>query len=144
MKRKVDETDVATGLKIVIPRKGCLEKYLMTNPQQSQQRNRRLLSMPSANQNIQFGVLGCRRARRQTILFIGMNPNPDSMGVPTPPAPIQRATYGYSTPGPSRVYRRLTFSPSPPRNIINSPPADDSTIDLSFVDTFGNMSIDSD
>lgn len=156
MKSKIAEMDVATKTKVMVPRSGCLERYLLQNA--PQRRNRRLLSAPV--RNIPFGVRGRRRNRRETIMFIGLRPNLDRIVSPTPnrspispnrsrqtahrsPAINQPST---STSGQaSRVYRRLTFSPSPARHVITSPPpADNSTIDLSFTDSFGLLSIDSD
>lgn len=135
------EMDVDTNIKIMVPRNGGLEKYLLERAALNRRRNR--LSMPI--RNIPFGVRGARRIRNRrptTIVYIGIRANPDNAmeakNAPTPWIPPRPAT-----PRPS-VYRRLTFTPSPPLHVIDSPPvAEDSLVDFSFNDAFGSLSLDS-
>lgn len=128
MIKKISEMDVDTNVKIIAPRNGCLEKYLIqkpTNPvQYPQRRNHRLLSAPI--RCLPFGIRGRRRRdRRQSILFIGMRPDVDNVA---PPPPAVRPP-----------------TPTPNQNILSRPtsPAviDMSLLESSFSESFGQLSI---
>lgn len=142
MKAKLDEMDVALNTVIRVPRNTGLEQHrnLTLRP--------RLASYPAVR-NIPFGVRGRRNQRRQTIMFIGVLPNPDNVQM----SPIQETTpqvrpepwapARLSTPA-RRVYRRLTFTPSPDQNVLAAEAiAEDSLVDFSFTENFGNLSLDS-
>lgn len=94
------EMDVDTNIKIVVPRNGGLEKYLLERAALNRRRNR--LSMPI--RNIPFGVRGARRIknrRQTTIMFIGIKANPDNVAQ----AQNQRKAWAPArpaTPGQSR------------------------------------------
>lgn len=134
MKKKIVEMDVATNVKVVLPRNSSLEAHLLQNA--AAIRNRRLLSAPI--KNIPFGIRGRRRVRRQTVLFIGMRPNPDNVRQNQPStsslsAPAQTPSTSAQPPTPE----------SPARNVVDAS-NDNSCIELTFSDAFGRLSLDSD
>lgn len=142
MKAKKDEMDVALNTVVRVPRNTGLEQHLL------QRRNLlmrpRLASYPAVR-NIPFGVRGRRRNRRlMTVMFIGVQPNPDHL-VQTPPSQVRPAPWVPArNPTPAPACRRLLFPPSPDQNVLASETAaEDSLIDFSFTENFGQLSLDS-
>lgn len=149
MQIKIAEMDVAMNTKILVRRDVGLDKYILENAALLN-RNRNRLSAQIQPKNIPFGVRGRRRirVRRHTIMFIGVQPNVDNNAAQNQQSPMPsswvpaRAATPAATPA-RRVYRRLTFTPSPDQHLMNQPaePAEDSTVDVHFDELFGRLSL---
>lgn len=144
MYRKINKLDVALNAEIHIARNRILEEYLISRPNNILRP--RLTSMP-AIRNIPFGVRGRRHRRLMSVMYIGIQANMAETASPAPAQQQPASTWRPARP-PSpanRIYRRLTFTPSPDRHMLPASPVlpnDDTTLEIEFIENFGRISLE--